>query len=268
VVFMISGALVVAYSLRPGPIDSARPLRNPLGIEAWGSIAKLVIPALGFALAAIFVSAIAVKLWSYRRLSGGEREQIKWFAFSLLVLPAGFVLGIVAEIIWSPWASDAIGLLAFVLGFPAIAGAIGVAIFKYRLFDIDVVINKALVYGSLTALLAVAYFSIVVIVQRVVPGAGESTLTVAGSTLVVAALFRPLRSSLQGLIDRRFYRRKYDAAKSLASFSERQRAVVDLHALESELVGVVRETMQPSHVSLWLRPSTKTSPERAWSSPN
>jgi hypothetical protein len=132
----------------------------------------------------------------------------------------------------------------------------GVAIARYRLYDIDIVINRTLVYGSLTALLVALYFSAIVVLQRlfVVFTGEKSTLVVVASTLVIAALFNPLRRRVQGFVDRRFYRRKYDAVKTLAAFNTRLRDETELETLSRDVVGVVRETMQPAHVSLWLRP--------------
>jgi hypothetical protein len=141
----------------------------------------------------------------------------------------------------------------------------GMAIFRYRLYEIDLLINRTLVYGSLTATLVALYFVVIVLLQSVfVVMIGEkSTLAVVGSTLVIAALFNPFRRRIQSVVDRRFYRRKYDARRTLESFSTQLRNETDLKALSDDLVGVVRETMQPAHVSLWLRPETSRNEEQA-----
>jgi hypothetical protein len=136
--------------------------------------------------------------------------------------------------------------------------AIGIAVLRYRLYEIDIIINRTLVYGTLTAILVGIYFGGIVSLQRLfVFITGErSTLAVVASTLLIAALFNPLRRRVQSFIDRRFYRRKYDARKTLQEFSTKLRDETDLETLNDELVGVVRETMQPARVSLWLRPET------------
>jgi hypothetical protein len=156
----------------------------------------------------------------------------------------------------SPWEN----LLedAVTLSFVGVPVAVGIAILRYRLYEIDIIINRALVYGPLTAMLVLCYFGAVVFLQaafRSLTGQ-ESILAIVASTLVIAALFNPLKHRIQAFIDRRFYRKKYDAAKTLEGFSARLRDETDLQALHGELTRVVRETMQPAHVSLWLRPES------------
>ena len=194
--------------------------------------------------ALLVLSAVSLVL-RLRRATGVERQQLKWFVYAValfaMVFPPGvFVFG------------DG-RLIVFLL--PLVPVAAGIAILRHRLFDIDVVINRTLVYGSLTALLVAAYFGGVVGLQfvlRAITGQ-ESTLAVVASTLVIAALFSPLRQWLQGLVDRSFYRRKYDAAKVLDTFSGRLRDETRLDTLSEDLMGVVTRTVQPSHASLWLR---------------
>jgi hypothetical protein len=155
--------------------------------------------------------------------------------------------------------------VGFALSFMLIPLSIGVAVLRSHLFDIDILINRTLVYGSLTAMLVAVYFVAIVVLQRIFVGltGQESTLAVVVSTLVIAALFNPLRRRIQSFIDRRFYRRKYDARKTLEAFSSQLRDETDLEALNDDLVGIVRETMQPAHASLWLRSDTDAKGEQA-----
>jgi hypothetical protein len=198
-----------------------------------------------------------------RNARGIERQQIKWLLYvgPLFFIAAGLHIGFyyfwLSEGSWGLWAS----YLLVIVGGLSGPIAIGVAILRYRLYEIDLLINRTLVYGSLTATLVVLYFGGIVVLQRVfVSLTGQrSTLAVVASTLLIAALFTPLRRRIQSFIDRRFYRRKYDARKTLEAFSAQLRDETDLDALSDDLVGVVRETMQPAHISLWLR--RETAPE-------
>jgi hypothetical protein len=188
----------------------------------------------------------------FRRARGDERQQIKWFA-STAALTLVWIVVFGQSTRGLP---GAIVALSGLLVIPSIPIATGIAILRYRLYDIDRIINRTLVYGSLTVTLVALYFGGIVVLQRIfVTLTGQqSTLAVVASTLLIAALFTPLRRRIQGFIDRRFYRSKYDARKTLEAFSAQLREETDLNALSEDLVGVVRETMQPAHVSLWLRP--------------
>jgi len=190
----------------------------------------------------------------FRRARGDERQQIKWFA-------SAAALSLVWIVVFGQSTRGlpgAIVALSGLLVLPSIPIATGIAILRYRLYDIDRIINRTLVYGSLTVTLVALYFGGIVVLQRIfVTLTGQqSTLAVVASTLLIAALFTPLRRRIQGFIDRRFYRRKYDARRTLETFSIKLRDETDLEALNNDLVGVVRETMQPAHVSVWLRPET------------
>ncbi len=230
---------------------------NPIGIEGLGYVEDLQVFAVlgGGALAIGTVGAVAAVVVRFRRSRGTERQQLKWFLYAAAPLVAFPAIESLPRIVG--------GLLIgwVLLGLPA---AIGIAVLRYRLYEIDLFINRTLVYGPLTAMLVLVYFGGVVGLQaalRTLTGQ-ESTLAVVASTLAIAALFSPLRRRVQGFVDRRFYRRKYDAAKTLAAFNSRLREETDLDALGDDLVGVARETMQPKHVSLWLRPDTAQWGER------
>ncbi len=190
----------------------------------------------------------------FRRATGEQRLQIKWLALTGAIVAVIFPLALVLWDVWGEAVSNAAIMLS-VLGLPLAAG---VAILRYRLYDIDVVINRTLVYGALTVVPGGH-----VPRQRAGPAAASQRsdrrpgLAVAASTLAVAALFRPARARIQGIVDRRFYRRKYDAGRTLTAFSARLRDEVDLEALTAELRTVVDEAMQPSHVSLWLREAAR-----------
>jgi hypothetical protein len=225
-------------------------VRNPLGLELGimnllGGVLYLTLPLL------VVVSGTAV-IVRFRGSRGDERQQLKWFAYAVGVMVVLFALWLWFEMT----GLVPVSALAFTVPLAGLPIAAGIAILKYRLYDIDVIVNRTLVYGTLTAALAATYFGGVVLLQgtfRVLTGQ-ESQLAIVASTLLIAALFGPLRRRVQGFIDRSFYRRKYDAAKTLEAFSATLRDETDLDALNRELTSVVRETVQPSHVSLWLRP--------------
>jgi hypothetical protein len=207
---------------------------------------------INFALLVLSAVSLVLRL---RRATGGERQQLKWFVYAVALFAVVFPPSVIVL-------GDG-RLIAFLL--PLIPAAAGIAILRHRLFDIDVVINRTLVYGALTVVLAAVYFATVVASQyafRVLTGQ-ESQLAIVASTLAIAALFVPLRRRVQGFVDRRFYRRKYDAAKTLAAFNARLRDETDLDALSDDLVGVARGTVQPEHASLWLRPETASRDQRA-----
>jgi hypothetical protein len=240
-------------ALSPGP-GVGLSIRNPFGIESLPNLNEQ-LQALMFVLIFLASVSLVVRLHHAR---GVERQQIKWVAYAGALgggasLPTYTVLEAV-DIRWL----HMVGYVAALVGIVGVPTAVGIAITRYRLYEIDLIINRTLVYGSLTVTLIALYFGVIVVSQRafVLLTGERSTLAVVASTLLIAALFTPLRRLIQGFIDRRFYRSKYDARKTLEAFSAQLRNETDLEALSDDLVGVVRETMQPAHVSLWLRPKT------------
>jgi NADH:ubiquinone oxidoreductase subunit 6 (subunit J) len=230
--------------------DEDKVISNPIGIRALGTVEQ---SNAGSVLFVLFICSLAGALASlvirFRRSEGEERQQLKWFTYAgalVALLPVTSVLplpGVTSDLIF-----------AFVLAFLPIAT--GIAILKYRLYDIDVIINRTLVYGVLTLSLALVYVAGVVVLGgalRSVTGQANNNLAVAASTLGVAALFRPARSRIQSFIDRRFYRRTYDSARTLEAFSARLREEVELRTLTAHLLTAVSDTMQPANVSLWLQ---------------
>ena len=252
-------AFMVIEQLRPGPLtyyplEADVQIANPYAIQGMDQVFDLVSVASELLMFPILLAALAVPFLRFHRSHGTERQQLKWFA----------LLGIVILLVWGlePVLTTAFdipepALNVLVLpGFFAIPICIGIAILRHGLYDIDVIIRRTLVYGLLTVTLAAMYFAVVLSLGSLIRAStgGSSPVVVAASTLLIAALFRPMRSRIQSIVDRRFYRQKYDAARTLEAFSARLRDEVDLRALTDDLQGAVRETMQPVHVSLWLRP--------------
>jgi hypothetical protein len=256
---------VVFGALYPGEMDELSPgvggdvpgLVNPLGVEAlWPLDTVMQVDIiLTVVFLVIVLCSVASLVVRFRRSSGEERQQMKWLTYAAAANFATLllVMSLPADSAWYR-AVDSLWNLVLA-GLPV---AMGIAVLKYRLYDIDLIINRTLVYGSLTLMLALIYFGGVATSQAIfgaLTGQEEQPqLAVVISTLVIAALFVPLRRRTQAFIDRLFYRRKYDAAKTLEAFSAKLRDETDLDALNADLVGVVDETMQPTHVSLWLRP--------------
>jgi hypothetical protein len=245
-------------ALRPGALASFPALANPYAWHDHGGALDAVF-VVGLAVAAI---AVSLALWSqiirFRRSSGVERQQLKWFLTSMVVVSLSLIPAIAllygeseaAAASAQRYAGRAIAALASI----ALPLAIGVAILRYRLYDIDVLINRALVYAGVSALLVAAYVASVVLFQAILrPLTGGSELSVAASTLFVVALFQPVRHRVQDVVDRRFYRSRYDAARTLDAFSVRLRNDVALESVQADLLDVVGATVRPTHASVWLR---------------
>ena len=238
--------MVVAFAgtlLAPGPLEDYRTIVNPIGID---SIKGLDGP--GYLLMFVSIVAGPTSLWlRFRRADRVTREQIRWLAAAGAFAALAFVVGLAGTALVSEGAAYAVMMLG-VLALPVVVAA---SILRYRLYDIDVVVNRALVYTALTATLVGAYLLTVLLAQLVLPA--RSDLGVAISTLAAAAVFTPARRRIQGAVDRRFFRRRFDAQQTLESFGARLRDEVDLDALSRELNATVADTMQPASLSLWLR---------------
>jgi hypothetical protein len=239
------------FAVTPGESVYGSSLQDPLGAQAL----QPVLDALSSAMFAIYMglifAAAASLVVRYHRSSDAERQQLKWLAFAAVLIPLWFVTNAPGEA-GAPLVFAVLDAL-IIAGLPVAAG---IAILRYRLYDIDVIINRTLVYGALTVMLALTYLGSVALLQGVFRTLtdSESRLAVVVSTLAIAALFNPLRRLIQGFIDRRFYRRKYNAQQTLKAFSGRLRTETSVEGLGSGLLDVTRETVQPAHVSPWLCP--------------
>jgi hypothetical protein len=247
-----NAALSAVLVLEPGPLSDASGVVNPLGLDAAAGLLHTLSDLGGLVVVGTVLTAVAAVVARFRAVHGLERQQLKWLALMALAGLGLLVFLLVLDRLTNLETGTGQVVAGVILGAistaPALAAA--VAILRYRLYDVDVVINRALVYGALTALLGGTYLGLVLLIGLAV---GKSGFAVAASTLAVAALFGPARARIQGAVDRRFYRRRYDAAHALAGFGARLRDQIELDALSSELRGVVDECLQPAHVSLWLR---------------
>jgi hypothetical protein len=262
----LSGAVIIlvsaGFALSPGPMEGLLEIRNPFGLEKYPWVADATLDVVLLLPLCILVSAVSLVL-RFLRSGGEEREQIKWLAFAASILGFGFFSYVIpanilpddaggVDRLWVNLLEDAV-----TLSFAGVPVAVGIAILRYRLFDIDIIIRRTLVYSVLTLMLGLVYIGCILLSRTLIaPLTGGSELAIVASTLAIAALFNPLRRHIQKVIDKRFYRRKYDAAKVLAAFGTTVRDETDLDALTNQMLRVVDETMQPEHVSLWLRESS------------
>ncbi len=263
VVVGVTAVYAASAAFAPGHLLDY-PIENPAGIESAGALRMIADASLQVLVLPLMLLSAVSLLARLRRSAGTERQQLKWFAYAAALLAIYLVVGNVTDTLLGFLQNKVAETAFFLVFFSILAGlpvAMGVAILKYRLYEIDLLINRTLVYGALTAMLAVVYIGGVAATQaifRALTGQEQQPqLAIVVSTLVIAALFNPLRRRIQGFIDRRFYRRKYDAAKTLAAFSARLRDETDLEQLTDELIAVLRDTIQPTHASVWLRPPKK-----------
>ena len=242
-----ASAAVAAFGLafNAGPLNNAPYARNPYALFGDADLSVFLSAMAG--LGAAGVGAATSLFVRYRRSRGAERQQLKWLAVEAIVLSVAVIVGSFAQN--NKWAS------VFLISAIALAPLmIGIAVLRYRLYDIDVFINRALVYGATTAAIGAAFFAGIVVLQAVLrPVTGGSELAVAASTLLCFALFQPIRRRVQSAVDRRFYRSRYDATRTLDLFASRLASEVDLDAVGAELAAAVAKTVRPTHVSLWLR---------------
>jgi hypothetical protein len=241
--------VVGLWMVRPGVMsDPGEPVwpDNPIGIGFLDPLYDVLEPVSNLVLVAFLIASAVSSIVRFRRSRGDERQQLKWMTY-----------GVGVWIVWVPASLAIQGDLAdviFALTIAVLPAATAIAMFKYRLYEIDRVISRTIVYGALTVILGASYVGLVLAGQAVFSSfAGGSNLAIAVSTLVVAALFFPARGRVQAFVDRRFYRRRYDAQRTLDAFGARLRDEIDLATLAGDLRGMVQETMQPAHVSLWLR---------------
>lgn len=251
--------VALLHAVQPGPLPNLPVVDNPLGLTH-GRVAQAdILQLLTWTILVMICVAMAATIVRFRHSRGVERQQLTWFTYSAAIGVVGLMIALVIS------AMGVSDVWVGVVTFPAIIGtpiATGIAILRYRLYAIELLINRTLVYSVLTAILALIYAASIILLQVLVsPFVKGSSVAVAGSTLLVAAMFQPARIRVQASVDRRFYRRKYDAARTLDAFSAHLRDEIDLDSLSVELCSIVHDTMQTERVSLWLRPVGRMSPE-------
>jgi hypothetical protein len=247
-----TAAIITLSALQPTLQDEERPVRNPIGLAGVPDPEEGALGAVLFGLLLLCVVAAALSVvLRFRRSRGVERQQLKWFTYAVALMSVFLLL---TDYLFPQ--NRVIDVL-YGLVIALVPVAAGVAVLRYRLYDIDRLVNRTLVYGVLTALLGAVYAGAVLVLGQLSGGVGRDppSWAVAGATLAVAALFQPARRRTQAVVDRRFNRRKYDAAETIQAFSARLRDQIDLDTLAAELLAVVDQTMEPTRVSLWLRPS-------------
>lgn len=251
-VILANAVFLVVRAFVPGPLEN-RLIDNPLGVGALAPVADLAGVFIVLFLAGILPS-LGSPLARLRRTTGAEREQIKWVGCAGGALALGLLLSGALHYVLDAEVATFLSHASYLFGVVAVPTAMGVAILRYRLYDIELIIRRTLVYGSVLVLLAGTYLAGVVLVQSILrPFTAGSEIAVAVSTLLTVALFQPLRRRVQNAVDRRFYRARYDAQHTFDVFGARLRDEVDLDALRAELLGVVHETVRPTHASVWLR---------------
>jgi len=252
---------VIMFGLYPGPMEGLEPISNPIELNLPVSIFETLDLISTISLLALIGLALISVVARYRISQGDERAQMKWFLFAFATLFVNAARGIIAEDLGLiPALPEGLDNALFTMNIALIVVAIGIAILKYRLYEIDVIIRKTLVYGLLTISLAVVYFGSIALIQGIIqPFSGrDSPIGIVISTLTIAVLFSPLRQRIQVAIDRRFYRSKYDKEKILSAFNAGLREQIDLEQTTDQMVRLIQETMMPRHISVWIKPPSRS----------
>jgi hypothetical protein len=264
IISMLGVLTTLIYPTIHGGLNAT--VSNPIGIKSLQVVIDLGLPIGFWALNLLLLIAVFSIIVRWRRARDQERQQLKWLVYIGVITVVTTIIGSAGPILplspYIPVLIGAVGVAGASIGIPL---TMGIAMLRHRLYDIDILINRTLVYGLLTSTLALVYFGVVIALQFLLRGliSQANDVAIVGSTLVIAAVFQPLRHRIQVVIDRRFYRRKYDAVKIVSAFSSTLRQEVDLGTLREQLIAVVQETMQPAHVSLWLRPPEHDGKQRA-----